>query len=183
MEHVTSVFIADSAEDFCLGLSAALQRADGFQVVGTANDGEQAIRMIAEKKPDVVVLHDTEGEYGHTAHMAFCWLGQQGVERAADPAEHPASAAEWGVWNVPKTYIHLYPENQLRMDWHQPLSAFGGKTGLQVAAEAFLCHATQQERWQVQDGGEWDNALFGLWRTTVGPDTVKTDLFENIPAE
>ena len=56
MEQVTSVFIADSAEDFCLGLSAALQRADGFQVVGTASDGEQAIRMIAEKKPDVLVL-------------------------------------------------------------------------------------------------------------------------------
>ena len=32
MEHVTSVFIADSAEDFCIGLSAALQRADGFDV-------------------------------------------------------------------------------------------------------------------------------------------------------
>ena len=56
MEQVTSVFIADSAEDFCLGLSAALQRSDGFQVVGTASDGEQAIRMIAEKKPDVLVL-------------------------------------------------------------------------------------------------------------------------------
>ena len=56
MEQVTSVFIADSAEDFCLGLSAALQRSEGFQVVGTANDGEQAIRMIAEKKPDVLVL-------------------------------------------------------------------------------------------------------------------------------
>ena len=56
MEQVTSVFIADSTEDFCLGLSAALQRSDGFQVVGTANDGEQAIRMIAERKPDVLVL-------------------------------------------------------------------------------------------------------------------------------
>ena len=56
MEQVTSVFIADSAEDFCTGLSAALQRADGFQVVGTANDGEQAIRMIAERRPDVLVL-------------------------------------------------------------------------------------------------------------------------------
>jgi len=56
MEHVTSVFIADSAEDFCMGLTAALQRADGFQVVGTANDGEQAIRMIQERRPDVLVL-------------------------------------------------------------------------------------------------------------------------------
>ena len=56
MEHTTTVFIADSAEEFCTGLTAALQRADGFHVVGTANDGEQAIRMIEEKKPEVLVL-------------------------------------------------------------------------------------------------------------------------------
>lgn len=142
---------------------------------------DKMVALIRQYEPDVVVLHDVDGEYGHTAHMAFSWLGQQGVERAADPAEHPASAEQWGVWDVPKTYIHLWPENQLRMDWHQPLVAFDGKTGLEIAAEAFACHATQQERWRVQDGGEWDNALFGLWRTTVGTDVLKNDLFENIP--
>ena len=56
MEHATTVFIADSAEDFCLGLSAALQRSERFQVVGTAGDGELAIRMIEEKRPEVLVL-------------------------------------------------------------------------------------------------------------------------------
>ena len=56
MEHATTVFIADSAEDFCQSLSAALQRSEGFQVVGMANDGEQAIRMIQERKPEVLVL-------------------------------------------------------------------------------------------------------------------------------
>ena len=56
MEHATTVFIADGAEDFCTGLSAALQHADGFQVVGTAADGESAIRMIEERKPDLLVL-------------------------------------------------------------------------------------------------------------------------------
>ena len=56
MEHCTTVFIADSAEEFCAGLTASLQRAGGFQVLGTAGDGEQAIRAILEKKPDVLVL-------------------------------------------------------------------------------------------------------------------------------
>ena len=56
MEHATTVFIADSAEDFCTGLSAALQRAGGFHVVGTAGDGESAIRLIEEKKPELLVL-------------------------------------------------------------------------------------------------------------------------------
>ena len=56
MEHCTTVFIADSAEEFCAGLTGALQRAGGFQILGTANDGEAAIRAILDKKPDVLVL-------------------------------------------------------------------------------------------------------------------------------
>ena len=144
---------------------------------------DKMVALIRQYKPDIVVLHDVDGEYGHTAHIAYSWLGQQGVTRAADAAEHAESAKEWGVWDVPKTYIHLWGENQLRMDWHQPLTAFEGKTGLEVAAEAFACHVTQQERWRVEDGGEWDNALFGLWRSNVGPDVEKNDLFENIPVQ
>lgn len=39
MEKTTTVFIADSAEDFTSGLSAALQRADGFHVWGLPATG------------------------------------------------------------------------------------------------------------------------------------------------
>ena len=56
MEHATSIIIADSTEEFCSSLAAQLQRIGGFQIVGTANDGEQAIRLITEKKPDILVL-------------------------------------------------------------------------------------------------------------------------------
>lgn len=56
MDNCTTVIIADNTEEFCSSLTAALQRAEGFQVLGTANDGEQAIRMVMERKPDVLVL-------------------------------------------------------------------------------------------------------------------------------
>ena len=56
MDNLTTVFIADSSEEFCAALSAALQRSDGFQVIGTAGDGEQAIRMIAELKPQALIV-------------------------------------------------------------------------------------------------------------------------------
>ncbi len=56
MENHTTVVIADNTEEFCAGLCAALQRASGFHVLGTALDGEQAIRMVTERKPDVLVL-------------------------------------------------------------------------------------------------------------------------------
>ena len=56
MDKQTTVIIADSAEEFCSSLVSALQRAEGFQVLGIANDGEQALRMVTERKPDVLVL-------------------------------------------------------------------------------------------------------------------------------
>ena len=56
MENLTTVIIADNAEEFCNSLTAALQRAGDFHVMGTANDGEQAIRMITERKPNILVL-------------------------------------------------------------------------------------------------------------------------------
>ena len=56
MDKRTTVFIADSTEDFCTSLTAALNKSEGFQILGTANDGEQAIARIAHLKPDVLVL-------------------------------------------------------------------------------------------------------------------------------
>ena len=56
MDHITTVLIADNSEEFCSSLSAALQRSGGFQILGTASDGEQAIRMAMDKKPDILVL-------------------------------------------------------------------------------------------------------------------------------
>ena len=56
MEQITTVYIADSAEEFCKSLCAALQQTEGFQVLGTACDGEQALRDILERKPQVLVL-------------------------------------------------------------------------------------------------------------------------------
>ena len=56
MEHNTTVFIADSAEEFCAGLCAELMHTGNYQVLGTAHDGETALRRILELKPQVVVL-------------------------------------------------------------------------------------------------------------------------------
>ncbi len=56
MDKRTTVFIADSAEDFCTNLSAALLQTDAFLVAGTASDGEQTIRMVSQLRPDILVL-------------------------------------------------------------------------------------------------------------------------------
>ena len=56
MDNRTTVLIADTSEEFCTSLSKALQKADGFQVLGIAADGEQAISMVNQRKPDILVL-------------------------------------------------------------------------------------------------------------------------------
>ncbi len=56
MENQTTVFIADSAEDFCANLTNTLHQSEQFRVLGTAGDGEMAIRRISELKPQVLVL-------------------------------------------------------------------------------------------------------------------------------
>ena len=56
MDHSTTVLIADNSEEFCAALTAALQQSGLYRVLATANDGEQAIRMTQQLKPDVLVL-------------------------------------------------------------------------------------------------------------------------------
>ena len=56
MDNYTTVLLADHSEEFCAQLSAQVQQNPGFQVVGTACDGEQVLRLVAERKPDVLVL-------------------------------------------------------------------------------------------------------------------------------
>ena len=132
-------------------------------------------------KPDVVLLHDVHGEYGHGIHRTVSWLGRECAELAPDESVYPEQVEAYGTWDVPKIYIHLYEENRIQLDWDQPLTAFDGRTAIQVAADAMYWHKSQtQHGWEVTEGGEMDNSLFGLYRTLVGPDTVGKDFFENI---
>ena len=94
MEHVTTVLIADSADDFCTALTAALQHADGFQVVGTAGDGEQAIRMVEERKPDVLVLDETlTGLDGETKRRCLAAIDEVVGRRTLVLATHDTEEA------------------------------------------------------------------------------------------
>ena len=132
-------------------------------------------------KPEVLLTHDLQGEYGHGAHRVCADAVMHCVEYAAKKSKFPKSAKEYGTWDVPKTYIHLYAENVIDMDWRRPLDAFGGKTSFEVAEDGFRCHISQQVTdYHVEDWGPWDNSLFGLYRTTVGPDEAKNDFFEHL---
>lgn len=139
-------------------------------------------RVIRRYKPEVVVTHDVNGEYGHGAHRVCADAMLKCVERAADARIETRQVKEYGVWQVKKLYLHLYPENVVDMDWRAPLSAFDGKTALEVAEAGFQCHSSQlHTEYAVQDFGPYDNSLFGLAFSAVGADVEKSDFFEHIP--
>ena len=137
------------------------------------------VKSIRMYRPEVIVSHDLYGEYGHGAHMATGDCTRLAFSYAASPKKYARTADEYGVWQAKKLYLHLYAENRIEMDWHQPLESFGGKDGFTVAAEAFQYHKSQLGAWAIQDGGKLSNAIFGLVDSTVGPDVEKNDLMEH----
>lgn len=138
-------------------------------------------------QPDVVVTHDLNGEYGHGAHKAVAAVTVKAVTKLAAKAKYTGSRSKkLEPWEVKKLYLHLYESNQVVMDWGQPEACFDGKTPLQMAQQAYLCHISQQNgHHEVQDvhTGVYDNHLFGLYYSAVGEDVKKNDLMENIVPE
>ena len=147
------------------------------------------VENIRRFRPKVAVGHDLRGEYGHGMHMVYAELLCEAVEMSADETRFPESAEKYGIWDVPKTYLHLYPENQILMDWDIPLERFGGLTAFEVTRElGFPCHVSQQRYYSWYFTGkdaaseitEYSPREFGLYRSTVGGDVEKNDFFENL---
>ena len=152
------------------------------------------VEQIRRFRPQVIVGHDMNGEYGHGMHMVYTDLLIQALDITADPTAFPGSAEAYGTWDVPKTYLHLYEENQIVLDYDQPLDYFDGLTAFQATQKlGFPCHKSQQWTWFTAwlngANGEITKATqintynpchFGLYRSTVGPDVDKNDFLENI---
>jgi len=151
-------------------------------------DGEEQVdayitRLIRKWNPQVIAAQDIKGEYGHLHHQITVKAIIKSVTSlCSDPSYDLQSIDEYGTAHPLKLYIHLYDQNQIRFDWEQPLAAFGGKTGLQIAREAFKLHVSQQTgKYNVSIKNAYNCALFGLYYSSVGPDAAGNDLFENIP--
>ena len=167
---------APDREIYSLGDAEWIYGEDGFV--------EAQVELIRRFRPLVVVTHDEKGEYRQGVHMLTAKCMEKAVELAADPDFMPESAEKYGVWDVPKTYLHLYgPEDgRTVLDFETPLAAFGGKTAFDVAGEAFALHVSQKSlHFRVYESGHaYDCHSYGLFRSLVGPDTERNDLMENL---
>ena len=144
-------------------------------------------------KPLVVVSHDPNGEYGHGTHVFCSSALQEAVKLAVDETQYPESAEKYGTWRPEKTYLHLYEENSIVMDWDTPYESMGGKTPFEMTQEGFDYHKSQHwtwfKRWIYGNSGEITKASqiktyspcqYGLYDTLVGTDEVGGDLMENV---
>jgi LmbE family N-acetylglucosaminyl deacetylase len=158
---------------------------------------EEMVGFVVEQlrrfKPLVTVGHDFAGEYGHGQHMVYADLVAEAVTVSNNPEYYPESAEKYGLWDVPKSYFHLYEENPIVMDWDTPMEELDGMTPFEVTQKlGFPAHVSQQRAWfkyWLCRGGDITKAsqietyspcLYGLYRSTVGPDTGLNDMFENV---
>ena len=171
--------------------SAKLEK--GYEIWGKTKTLQFITQMYRQYKPEVVITHDVNGEYGHGAHRVCADAAQKCIAMAADANTYADTAAQWGTWQVKKLYLHLYKQDALEMDWDQPLSALNGRTGYEAALDAYTWHVSQHEAGQknpktgkyelftVEDrNSDYSCYRFGLAYSAVGPDIEKDDFLENI---
>jgi len=165
-----------------------------YDAWGKPATNKHIVSLLRKYQPEVVVTHDVNGEYGHAAHLVCADAMMNCVDFAANKAKYTDSFKTYGTWQVKKLYLHLGTENVIEMDWDQPLAAFQGRTGFQMAQEGYSWHVSQHEAGQKNpETGKYEPFVveprdsdyscyrFSLVHTTVGPDVEKNDFFENIP--
>lgn len=154
---------------------------------------EWQVENIRRFKPQVLVIHDEQGEYGHGTHIINSETAREAVSLAAKDTEYPLSLTAYGTWDTPKVYMHLYKENEIVIDFDKPLDYFGGKSAYEMSCLGFAEHKSQHWTWfynwmygsdsspveKASDITEYSPCRWGLWRSTVGADT-KPDMFDNI---
>ena len=147
-------------------------------------DLETAVSALVERiratQPDVIVTHNVNGEDGNHQHTYTATLVRRAVLLAADPASYPESYSKYGAWEVKKLYIHQYEANTVKLDYEQPIEAFGGLTANQMAELAFGRYASLRKQSITRSNEKFEANRYGLIASTVGEDSSKTDLFEHI---
>ena len=167
-----------------------------FARVGYSYDDflEYTVSIIRRFKPQVLISHDLNGEYGHGAHVLNADTCTRAVEISGDPSEFPESAQAYGTWTVKKLYLHLYDQESIVMDWDTTYESMDGYTPFEMTQQGWMCHKSQHYAWfyrwilgttsspieKASQISTYSPCKYGLYFRTVGPDIYKNDMFENL---
>lgn len=171
---------------------AAAQKAFGAEGVTYDDFCAYITECIRRFKPLVAVSHDLNGEYGHGTHVFCASALTEAIGFAADKTKYTESFEKYGTWEVEKTYLHLYKENTIVMDWDTPYESMGGKTPFQMTQEGFERHVSQHYTWfnnwlngngmitKASQIKYYSPCEYGLYDSKVGADVTGGDFMENI---
>ena len=142
------------------------------------------VTQIRRFRPLVIVGHDLDGEYGNGQHKLNAHYLTDSIRIAQDPDQYPETVQQYGTWETPKLYLHLYEENAIILDVNTPMqNDLYGRTPFEVAEDAYAHHVSQHQFpfYVSQDDYEsgMDCKRFGLYHSSVGDDTT-ADIMENI---
>ena len=157
-------------------------RGDGSDV---AAGKARAINFVAEQirryRPDVIITHDLNGEYGHDNHKATAYAVTQAFFVAADPNATATNLVGLPPWQAQKLYVHLYPTNRFFHKFLEtPCAALTNQTPHQVVNLGLTCHVSQGPIYWIAASvylpagyyTPWPSEWWGLYASMVGPDTV-----------
>lgn len=158
-------------------------------IKGTVNDwgGEKyvlgkLVEKIRRYKPDVIVTHDVNGEYGHPTHKTTPYLVKKAIKLAGDKTKYKESYKKYGTWKIKKLYIHIYDKNKITMNWNKRYASMDNKTSFELACVGYDKYYSQHSGWSMTSKKvkKYPNNKYGLYYTRVGKDKNKNDFFENI---
>lgn len=113
MNEKMRILLADDDTEFCARMSAVLDSADDFELVGIAENGEKALSAVNELRPDVLIielmlpvmdgmsvlsrLHEQDGPAsGGNGILGVCKSadrrGMRGARRGSVPAQADGAA-------------------------------------------------------------------------------------------
>jgi response regulator NasT len=130
----TRVLIAEDEAIIRLDLKEMLEE-EGLQVVGEAADGEAAVRLAAEKHPDLVIMDiKMPGMDGLTAAEKLAETGEAAVLiltafSQRDLVERAAEAGAMGYLVKPFQKSDLMPAIQVALARHAQVRALKAETG------------------------------------------------------
>lgn len=142
---------------------------------------ERMVEEIRRLKPDVIVTHGEDGEYGHQHHIVTSEAAFIACRAAADPEMYPASYEKYGAWQVQKLYRHQsFGDHVTRMNWETPMEALDGRTPIEMSEIAYNRHLSQISYLPYSFAKPYDSSAFALVYSIVGADIIGGDFFENI---
>ena len=117
---------------------------------------------IRQYRPAVIVTHDPNGEYGNGAHMLAAKQVYTCVSRAASERYNKESVETYGTWQTQRVFYHLYGDEKFVIDRNASLSAFFGKSAVEVETALYQSFSSQY-RYNLDVGDSvYGAAKYGL---------------------